>query len=308
MPRCTRCNTPLDGAQEATTPDPDPRHPLPPPWSESPAGPPPGSEPPAWTPPPPAESPGWSAPPPPREVPPPPPPAGPGETSIALSPEPWDEPAIWQPPEPARRSRRPYLLIAAGAVVLAMVAAAIVLWPTGNDRGADQAGDAKQQTGQPAPGTGGAGEDPTGDASESPTEDPSESAEPTASGDKAQQARALDSLLGEMAATRSELATATEGDCDQTILRRVGTQRADQLEQARGLETGALDNGAEMKSALVRALEASVESNRLYQSEGCPTEPRSADQRATSAKGEFLGYWNDVARDQGLTSRDQGGI
>jgi len=194
------------------------------------------------------------------------------------------------------------------AVVLAMVAAAIVLWPTGNDRGADQAGDAKQQTGQPAPDTGGTGDDPTGDASESPTEDPSESAEPTASGGKAQQARALDSLLGEMAATRSELATATEGDCDQTILRRVGTQRADQLEQARGLETGALDNGAEMKSALVRALEASVESNRLYQSEGCPTEPRSADQRATSAKGEFLGYWNDVARDQGLTSRDQGGI
>ncbi|MGI5166816.1 hypothetical protein ACQEU3_20930 [Spirillospora sp. CA-253888] len=300
MPRCTRCNTPLDGAQEATTPDPGPERPLPPPWSESPAPPP---EAPGWTPPPPAQSPGWSTPPPPRPVPPPPPPAGPGETSIALSPEPWDEPAIWQPPEPPRRNRKPYLLIAAGAVVLAIVAAAIVLWPTGDDRGADQAGDTKQQTGRPTPE---AGEDTgTDDASETPTD---ETSEPTASGDKAQQARALDSLLGEMAATRSELATGTEGDCDQAILRRVGTQRADQLEQARGLETGALDNGAEMKSALVRALEASVESNRLYQSEGCPTEPRSADQRATSAKGEFLGYWNQIARDQGLTTRDQGGI
>ncbi|WP_067475524.1 hypothetical protein [Actinomadura hibisca] len=333
MPRCTRCNTPLSGvSEEATTPDPGQGRPLPPPWSNPPADPadwsprsePPDphaetrsdrrSDPPGWTPspPPPAAPADWSPSPAdpadwaprseqPPPYPPPPPPAGPGETSIALSPEPWDEPVIWQPPEPARRSRKPYLLIAAGAVLLAAVAAAIVLWPSGDDKGANQAGDTGRQTTQAAPET-------SEETSETPSDDPSESAEPTASGDQTQQARSVDALLGEMAATRSELATATEGGCDQTILRRVGTQRADQLAQARGLETGALENGTEMKSALVRALEASVESNRLYQTDGCPTEPRSADQRATSAKSEFLEYWNPVARDTGMSTRDQGGI
>ncbi|MGK5555819.1 hypothetical protein ACSNOI_29790 [Actinomadura kijaniata] len=273
MPRCTRCNTPLGGAsgEEATRRDPDEGRPLPPPWADRPQDPP-----------------GWNAP--------PPPPGGdPGETSISLSPEPWDEPPIWQPPQPARRRDvKLYLLIAVGAVALAAVATLIVVWPSGDDRGGPGTGAQPQQTSQT----------PTGDDTGTPPDDTTSTA---ASGDAAQQARAVDGLLSEMASTRSQLQPIA-GDCDRSGLGRIASQRQAQLDRARSMRFDKLPSGPQMQSALVRALEASVESSRTRQSEGCPATPLPADNRATSAKQEFIGYWNSVAAEHDLPSRSEGDI
>ncbi len=273
LPRCTRCNTPLGGAsgEEATRRDPNEGQPLPPPWAAAPQDPP-----------------GWN-------TPPPPPSGDPGETSISLSPEPWDEPPIWQPPQrTGRRDVKLYLLIAVGAVALAAVATLIVVWPSGDDRNGPGAGPQPQQTSQT----------PTGDGTGTTPDDTTAT---TASGDAAQQARAVDGLLSEMASTRSQLQPIA-GDCDRPGLGRIASQRQSQLNRARSMQFDKLPSGPQMQSALVRALEASVESSRTRQSEGCPATPLPADSRATSAKQEFIGYWNSVAAEHDLPSRSEGDI
>lgn len=216
------------------------------------------------------------------------------ETSTPLSQEPWAEPAIWQPPAPARKSKRPYILLVAGAVVLAAVALGIVFWPSGSG---DTAGTTGGSTTDQQSQTLGGSDDPSG----SPTT--------TSSGpDLVKQAGAVDSLLAEMENTRSDLGTVVTAGCDTAGLERIRGQRQEQLSTARALETSSLDNGTELKDALVRALEASVESNQRYldAAPGCPSDDEvlSVNQKASDAKNEFIRYWSPIASKVGLTPRD----
>ncbi|WP_285496574.1 hypothetical protein [Actinomadura sp. NBRC 104425] len=221
------------------------------------------------------------------------PPSAPGETAISLSPEPWDEPQMWQPPPPRKRRRAmPYLLFLAGWVVLVAVAVAIVLWPRGDGGGA-------------APSTSTV---VSPQKNESATaEDPSPEESPSGDGDAAREATEIDGLLSEMATTRSELGGVIAGGCRPSALERIRRQRQEQLSRARALEVDDLDQGAEMKDALVRALQASVESNQRYldAAPGCPSDSEVADVngRASDAKAEFMRYWQPIAEQQGLSPR-----
>jgi hypothetical protein len=222
------------------------------------------------------------------------------ERTTHLSPEPWaepwTEPAIWQPPAPPKRSTLPYFLGAAGVVLLIGLALGIVFWPSGS--GAPPSTASGPSAGQ-SQGVASASDDPTSDS-------------PTGDGDLDAQAAAVNGLLEEMGGTRSDLGTVVTQGCPVDGVRRVLNARRGQLEKARGLEVGALLNGEEMKAALVRALEASTESNQRYldTAPGCPSEGEVADvnQRASSAKNEFIGYWNPVAEKAGLPTRGESDI
>ncbi|TDC50345.1 hypothetical protein E1281_22120 [Actinomadura sp. KC345] len=212
------------------------------------------------------------------------------ETTTYLSPEPWAEPAIWQPPPPQKKSRMPYFLAAAGAVLLFGVALGIVFWPSGSETSAQPGGEVPSAQGETtAPAT-----------------------EQESGGDLEGQARAVDDLLEDMGTTRSDLGGVVVGGCEPSGLQRVLEMRKGQLEKARGLDVSALDNGAQMRDALVRALEASTESNQRYLAvaPGCPSEAEVADvnQRASSAKTEFLGLWAPVAAQAGLPARTESDI
>ncbi|MGP4029529.1 hypothetical protein [Actinomadura sp. 3N407] len=311
LPRCTRCNAPLGTSPggDATAPDrhggdatahdppaddatardplggaPGPGEPLPPPWTSPP------QDPVQWESPPPGPPPDHTTPMPPS-----------GETSTQLSPEPWAEPvspepwaepAIWQPPAPPKRSRVPYFLAAAGAVLLIGVALGIVFWPSGSGTPA-QPGDGVPSAAQ-------------SQGTEPATEEPGDD------GDVEAQAGAVDDLLKEMGGTRSDLGGVVVDGCPADGLRRVLDARQGQLDQARALDVRALDNGVQMKDALVRALEASTESNQRYLdvAPGCPTEAEVADvnQRASDAKSEFIDYWTPVAEQAGLPARTESDI
>ncbi|MFI0450822.1 hypothetical protein [Actinomadura sp. 6N118] len=222
-----------------------------------------------------------------------------GETSISLSREPWDEPEIWQPP-PSRKKKKalPLILIAAGVVLLAAVASAIVFWPDGSS---DNAGPPQPQQ------SGNVQETQTGDDGT-----PSATTSATTSGPGlTEQAGKVDALLTEMVATRSELGTVTgDGECESSGLQRIRTQRQDQLEKARALEVSALESGTEMKDALVRALQASVESNQRYldMAPDCPSTATDADSRASQAKSDFVRYWTPIAEQAGLQTRSADAI
>ncbi|TYB40905.1 hypothetical protein [Actinomadura chibensis] len=274
MPRCTRCDAPLNGPPgvESTTRDEPPA----PPWGA------PRPEPripvPWETPPPPGQPPSdYTTPMPPSD-----------ETITRLSAEPWSEPAIWQPPAPPKKSRAPYFLAAAGVVLLLGLALGIVFWPSGSGPSA-------------GPTRGGA---PSTLQSQGAVPETEESA---SGGDLDAQAKAVDGLLEEMGSTRSDLGSVVVAGCGTSGLQRVLDARKAQLEKARALEVSALDNGDQMKDALVRALEASSESNQRYLdvAPGCPSDSEVADvnQRASDAKNEFIGYWAPIAEKAGLPAR-----
>ncbi|QFG22028.1 hypothetical protein [Actinomadura sp. WMMB 499] len=228
------------------------------------------------------------------------PPRGSGETSIPLSREPWAEPAIWQPPAPPKPDRKPLVLVAAGAVALALVAFGIVFWPSGSEP--------RSGNGLPA-----AGSSTTGDGSTAPEAEPADEPEPQSDAAFREQAGAVDGILADMGATRSDLASVViDEDCGVAGLERVLESRRSQLERARALDVGALDDGERLKGALVRALEASVESNERYLAvaPGCPSPSEVSDVngRASSAKNEFVGYWSAIAQEAGLPHRSSDDI
>ncbi|NVI92019.1 hypothetical protein [Actinomadura sp. BRA 177] len=279
-PACMRCNAPLPQDGDATARDPLAG------TSRDPFGEAPASReplPPPWA----GQSPTpWEAPP---DYTTPMPPSQ--ERSIPLSPEPWAEPAIWQPPAPAGKSRLPYFLGAAGFVLLIGVALAIVFWPSGSNSPETPPAAVQQSTPPPSQGT------------VSQTEE---------TGDVDAQAGAVNTLLDEMGSTRSDLGTVVEEGCTTSGLQRILDERQGQLEKARGLEVSALDDGVQLKDALVRALEASTESNQRYLdvAPGCPTDEEVSDvnSRASNAKSEFIGYWTPIADQTGLPPRTESDI
>ncbi|XVQ11700.1 hypothetical protein ACQP1W_03695 [Spirillospora sp. CA-255316] len=298
LPRCTRCNAPLGdqggpiGQDEATTPDPGPYPPgplgsPPPPWGPS-AGDPAG------------DPGGWPSSPPPASSPPPMPPHGDrdGETTISLSEEPWDndqwvEPEIWNPDQIRKKSPLPYVLLGGGVVALLAIALAIVFWPSSSN------------TGKPTANTPAApGSQSAGTENQPVSDSPSDSGGAT---DLNRQAGQVDALLTEMSSTRSELGSVVTSGCQTADLERIRTQRQEQLGKAKALDVSSLENGTAMRDALVRALEASVESNQRYLdvSPGCPSDDDVApiNGQASQAKRDFIGYWRPNAEKAGLDVR-----
>ncbi|WP_147312256.1 hypothetical protein [Thermomonospora umbrina] len=221
------------------------------------------------------------------------------EEVTSLSPEPWatpqpwdhPEPQMWQPPPARRRKNRTgvYALAGLGVWVLAVTALAIVIWPSG----------------EPSP-TEGPQQNVTS-TQETPVDPTTPASSPSDDGVALSQATRISALLDDMAATRTELGSVVSGGCDISGLERIRDQRQEQLNTARSLEVDALDGGGQVKDALQRALEISVESNNLYiaHSPGCPSDEAADDvnTRASQAKADVILYWNPIASQHGLPSR-----
>lgn len=237
-------------------------------------------------------------------------PGGPGglggpslnEQTTSLSPEPWavaPQPEMWRPPPPKRRnSALPYLLTALGVVILTGIALGIVFWPH-----TEKTASVTPQQSNPVSAQG--GQSPSEDAGGDPT--PSET-----NPDAKEQATRVDALLSSMMNTRTELGGVVTSGCTTSGLQRIRSQREQQLSTAEGLEVDGLDNGTQLKEALTKALRISVESNRLYlaNAPGCPSDAAAEDvnSRASQAKAEVIQYWNPIAGQHGLSTRDSSSI
>jgi hypothetical protein len=148
----------------------------------------------------------------------------------------------------------------------------------------------------------------------------------TGSGGRAQAAE-VNSVLDDMASSRSELVSAmvAAAHCSElsdalpTITKVVG-EREQQLAKAKSLEVSALASGEQLKSALTRALQASLDADRAYQkwadhARGCSgdTPPDSdlergnsiSENQASPAKNKFLSLWAVVAEAEEQPARDR---
>jgi len=99
-------------------------------------------------------------------------------------------------------------------------------------------------------------------------------------------------------------------------IRRVRDQRQTEYDQAQTLQTGALSNGAELKSDLTQALSASLSADNDYltwaqqQEADCqpgttPPGIDSANTQALNDKTSFIGRWNPIAEQYGLQQETQ---
>ncbi len=129
-----------------------------------------------------------------------------------------------------------------------------------------------------------------------------------------------------MAASRAELGPAISdaSRCDGiedaiAALERIRGERQDQLGKARDLQVDALDQGTEMREALTRAADYSLQADEEFlawaqANEGCTESETPPDgnfergqdisrTQAGPAKQEFTDLWNPVAEQEGLSTR-----
>ena len=94
-------------------------------------------------------------------------------------------------------------------------------------------------------------------------------------------------------------------------MQRVRDQRQVEYDQAQTLQTGALSNGAELKSDLTQALSASLSADNDYltwaqqqeavcQAGTAPPGIDSANTQALNDKTSFIGLWNPIAEQYDL--------
>jgi hypothetical protein len=153
-----------------------------------------------------------------------------------------------------------------------------------------------------------------------------ETTEPTPA-DGSAQAAAVDHLLGASTTSRGLLRSALN-DLDQCVnagtavanLRRVTSQRAAQLDQARTLRTDLLPGGETIRDALIAALSHSVAADQAFTAWGervasgrCGHEAHYRDGMDASAaaqvsKKQFCAAWNPVAQSFGLPTRSEAEI
>jgi hypothetical protein len=208
------------------------------------------------------------------------------------------EPEPWRTAPPPRKSRNSLIIAVVTGVVLGGIVAGLVLfWPDGNRSGAT----------------------------------PASSTSPAASSDSSfagsrDQATAVNELLDEMSASRTELAPAmTDASrCDGIDaaidqLDRVRKQREAQLEKVRELKVDTLPDGTELRKTLTQAAVFSLDADKAFltwakANQGCTAAktPLDADfkhgvalsaDQATPAKNAFVEMWNPVAEKHGLPAR-----
>ena len=99
-------------------------------------------------------------------------------------------------------------------------------------------------------------------------------------------------------------------------IRHVRDQRQTEYDQAQTLQTGALSNGAELKSDLMQALSASLIADNDYlnwaqqqeadcQAGTAPPGIDSANTQAGNDKTSFIVLWNPIAEQYGLQQETQ---
>ncbi|MEP7026878.1 MAG: hypothetical protein ABJB47_24325, partial [Actinomycetota bacterium] len=231
------------------------------------------------------------------------------------------------PPPPARMSRGMLALVAlCVAIVAGAATAAVILLSHHHASGSplsSQSGPVSSAPASPAPSTHQAATSPpasTSSASTSPTASspapaPSSSAGTSVAGT---QASAVSSLLATGANSSVQLTDAvdnvqacTDVPSNLSSIQAVRDQRQTEYNQAQALDTGALANGAALKSSLTTALSYSLKADDEYlqwaQQQAASCHPGSqssaaaADgQQALTYKTTFVGLWNPVAVKYGL--------
>ncbi len=206
----------------------------------------------------------------------------------------------WLPDE-APRWRGPLIAGLVAALLTAVLVVGYVFWS--KDDGSD---DSLSQ-----PGT----SQDSGDNSKqnNPEQDSPDSDEPDSSGNAQTEAAAVDTVLGDMSTSRKKLAnityTCANKSKDISAFRTAVQERQGQLSDVKALSFGALENGDEVKKALVAALDASIESNQealtwLEDEDGCDKDAaarlKDVTDKATETKRTFLDLWNPIATAQGL--------
>jgi hypothetical protein len=102
-------------------------------------------------------------------------------------------------------------------------------------------------------------------------------------------------------------------------MQRVRDQRQTEYEQAQTLQTGALSNGAELKSDLTQALSVSLSADNDYltwaqqqqpdcQAGTAPPGIGAANKQADNDKASFVVLWNPIAEQYGLQQETQEGM
>lgn len=209
----------------------------------------------------------------------------------------------------AERNRNNFLLATAGVIVAiaALTALGIAFWPA---KKAPAHNTFAPQTAASQPSGGGS----AGNASA------------TAGSTAATQATAVNGVLDAMSNSRSEFAGAMNDaqqcanlDGAATVIQKVVGERQSELSSAQGLQVDALPSGAQLKDALTRSLQASLDADNAYlawanANKGCSgTTPETSDydngnqistDRATPAKQEFLQLWDPIAQQNNQPSRD----
>ena len=243
----------------------------------------------------------------------------PGDAGGAWPPGPG-EPG-WEQPPPARRSRGKIAAVAIAAVAIAAAAVAVVLVshrshpPTvhgvaasGSSSASSSPSSSRRHRHRRRPSSSRVvAASLTGTSSPS-VQAPSASAEATdvsnvlASGDNS------DGLL--VSATNNAQNCV---DLPRSVrqIRQVRDQRQAEYDQAQTLQTGALSNGAELKSDLTQSLSASLSADNDYltwaqqqeadcQAGTAPPGISSANTQALNDKTSFIGLWNPIAEQYGL--------
>jgi hypothetical protein len=163
----------------------------------------------------------------------------------------------------------------------------------------------------------------------SPSNSPSTSASPSKSTSTSAsvQAAAVDGILDASGSSRSKLGAALQkltGCSDPAAalvsLREVGTERNNQLSQARQLQVSALPNGETLRSTLVEALNYSLTADQAFvawgeatSSYGCAQDSNyedgvTASKSATAAKVKLVELWNPIASTYGLATRTESNV
>jgi hypothetical protein len=209
-------------------------------------------------------------------------------------------------PPPTRQAggaSKPLVFTVLGLVAVALVAAAVVLWPDG-------------------------GGDPRSGSSTSPSSAAAaDSPAPTATTDSVarREAVAVNRVLNASAASRGELARAlaAAGNCKglPTAIagfERVATERRAQAARTRALKVGRLPNGARLRQTLARATQYSLAADQALLTwaqgrQGCHGKPKPdanfrraggpLSAQASAAKAQFATLWAPVARQHHLPPR-----
>ncbi|MEV5570998.1 hypothetical protein AB0L06_13195 [Spirillospora sp. NPDC052269] len=208
------------------------------------------------------------------------------------------------PPGGGKKANKPLLIGVGALVAAAVVAVAVVLWPTGGKSDA-------------APNT---SNSPVAQKSKIKVDDATK-----------QQADALNSILNASADTKRTLVkglgqSRTCKDLPGALdsFREVAQRRQNQLKHTQALKVDKLDRGEKLRSSLHDSLQASLNvDNALLtwatQSQhGCKGKPKpdaghapgraDAERRATSSKKNFVELWNPVARKAGQPARHWTGV
>jgi hypothetical protein len=211
----------------------------------------------------------------------------------------------WQQQAPARRSRGLIVGVIVAVVVVAAAAAAGAAVLAGHNRDSPAAVTA-----------------PATPVSSTAPVSPSPSASPSPSGSAAAsaEASAVSNLLSSGATSSTVLTNAVDevqacSDMSSSLrqIQRVRNQRQTEYGQAQDLSTGALQNGAELKSDLTKALFYSLSADNDYlawaqqqdsdcQSGSQSTSALTVDDQAVNYKTLFVNLWNPLAAQYGLPS------